>query len=158
MVSLGTDPVKDPVKDKKEEPVVVEVRVPVENPVAAQPAGVSVVVPEDAVATAQTLSIAETVGKIVDAISEQIEIRPSLVGGEGEIVIRLKPTVLDGSEIRLSAKDGILSMEIAPATPQAELVVARSVPQLERALAEHIPAFHGFTVAVRSRGEERKER
>jgi hypothetical protein len=139
-------------------PVVAEVRAPVDSLVAAQSAGIAVAVPEDVAASARTLAIAQAVDKIVEAVSAQIEIRPSLVNGEGEIVIRLKPTVLDGSEIKLAAKDGILSMEITPATPQAEQVVARSVPQLERALAEHIPAFHGFTVAVRSRGEERKDR
>ena len=138
--------------------VVAEVRVPVESLVAAQSAGIAVAVPEDVAASARTIAIAQAVDKVVEAVSAQIEIRPSIVNGEGEIVIRLKPTVLDGSEIKLAAKDGILSMEITPATPQAEQIVARSVPQLERALAEHIPAFHGFTVAVRSRGEERKDR
>ena len=139
-------------------PVVAEVRVPVESLVAAQSAGIAVAVPEDVAASARTIAIAQAVDKVVEAVSAQIEIRPSIVNGEGEIVIRLKPTVLDGSEIKLAAKDGILSMEITPATSQAEQIVARSVPQLERALAEHIPAFHGFTVAVRSRGEERKDR
>ena len=108
-------------------------------------------------ASTRTAEIAETVSRIIEAVSEQIEVRPAMVRGEEEVVIRLKPTVLGGSEIKLSAKDGILSLEITPATPVAEQLVARNIPQLERALAEHIPAFHGFTVAVkRGRNNEGK--
>ena len=87
--------------------------------------------------------------EVVKTVSEQIEVRPALVRGEEEVVIHLKPTMLDGSEIRMFAKDGVLTLEITPSTPTAEQLVARNVPQLERALAEHIPAFHGFTVAVK---------
>ena len=108
-------------------------------------------------ASARTAEIAETVSRIIEAVSEQIEVRPAMVRGEEEVVIRLKPTVLGGSEIKLSAKDGILSLEITPATPAAEQLVARNVPQLERALAEHVPAFRGFTVTVRrGRDDESK--
>ena len=108
-------------------------------------------------ASTRTAEIAETVSRIIEAVSEQIEVCPAMVRGEEEVVIRLKPTVLGGSEIKLSAKDGILSLEITPATPVAEQLVARNIPQLERALAEHIPAFHGFTVAVkRGRNNEGK--
>ena len=103
----------------------------------------------EAASAARSASAAMAVDEIVKAVSAQIEVVPSLVKGEGEVVIHLKPTVLDGSEMRLSAKDGVLSLEMTPATPEAAQVIVRNVPQLERALAEHIPAFHGFSVAVK---------
>jgi flagellar hook-length control protein FliK len=99
--------------------------------------------------TARTAEIAETVSRIIEAVSAQIEVNPAMARGEEEVVIHLKPTVLDGSEIKLSTKDGILSLEITPATSAAEQLIARNIPQLERALAEHVPSFRGFTVAVR---------
>ena len=103
----------------------------------------------EAASAARSASAAMAVDEIVKAVSAQIEVVPSLVKGEGEVVIHLKPTILDGSEMKLSAKDGVLSLEMTPATPEAAQVIVRNVPQLERALAEHIPAFHGFSVAVK---------
>ena len=103
----------------------------------------------DAAASARTVEIVETVEKIVAAVSEQIEIVPSLVKGEETVIIHLKPEVLDGSEVSLSAKDGVLSLEITPTTPQAAAVVEKGVAQLERALAEHVTVFQGFSVVVK---------
>ena len=103
----------------------------------------------DTAASARTVEIVEMVEKIVAAVSEQIEVVPSLVKGEETVIIHLKPEVLDGSEISMSAKDGVLSLEIAPATPQAAAVVEKGVAQLERALAEHVTVFQGFSVVVK---------
>ena len=103
----------------------------------------------DAAASARTADIAETVEKIVATVCEQIEIVPSLVKGEETVIIRLKPEVLNGSEIRMSAQDGVLTLEIAPETPEAAVVVGKNIPQLERALAEHVTAFQGFSVVVK---------
>ena len=60
----------------------------------------------------------------------------------------LKPTVLDGSDITLSAKDGTLTVAVAPATPSAEQAIAAAMPRLEIALAEHAPAFRHVEVAL----------
>jgi flagellar hook-length control protein FliK len=102
-------------------------------------------------AAAPSAPLRETVpiDEIVEAVSEEIEVVPSLVKGDEEVIIHLKPTVLDGSEIRMSAKEGVLTLEIAPATQEAARAVERSIPQLERALAEHVTVFHGFSVAVK---------
>jgi len=104
-------------------------------------------------ASARTIEVLAAVEEIVEAVSAQIEVTPSLVKGEGEVVIRLKPAVLDGSEIKLSAKDNVFSVMIAPATPQAAQIATAGVPQLERALAEHMPAFGMVTVAVAKKGK-----
>ncbi len=103
----------------------------------------------DTAASARTVEIVEMVEKIVAAVSEQIEVVPSLVKGEETVIIHLKPEVLDGSEISMSAKDGVLSLEIAPATPQAAAVVEKGVAQLERALAEHVTVLQSFSVVVK---------
>ena len=126
--------------------------VPAQLPVApyVAPAVPEAVVakPEVAAASARTAEILETISEIVEAVGAKIEVVPSLVKGEGEVMIHLSPAVLDGSEIKLSAKDGALSLQIIPATPEAAQLVAGNIPQLERALAEHAPAFRSFTVAL----------
>ena len=62
--------------------------------------------------------------------------------------ITLKPTVLDGSEISLTAQDGALTVAIVPTTPEAERLAAAALPRLETALAEHVSAFRHVAVAV----------
>ena len=96
----------------------------------------------------------ETANEIADAVAAQIVVTPSILKGEGEVLIRLKPTVLDGSEIKLSSKDNTLSIEIVPATEQAEQMIAGHVIQLERALAEHLPTFGSFAVSVAKKGKQ----
>ena len=101
-----------------------------------------------AAATARTEAIVETVNKMVEAVVGQISVTPSLVKGEGEVHMTLKPTVLDGSDITLTAKDGTLTVAITPATPEAAQSAAAALPRLEAALAEHVAAFNHVSVAL----------
>ena len=98
--------------------------------------------------SARTEAIVDTVNEIVEAVVGQMVVTPSLVQGEGEVRMTLKPTVLDGSDITLSAKDGTLTVAVAPATPAAEQAIAAAMPRLEIALAEHAPAFRHVEVAL----------
>ena len=98
--------------------------------------------------TARTEVLVETVNQVVEAVVEQIVVTPALVQGEGEVRMTLKPTVLDGSDILLSAKDGTLAVVVAPATVAAEQAMAAALPRLEMALAQHAPAFRHVEVAL----------
>ena len=69
------------------------------------------------------------------------------VRGEGTITIQLKPTVLDGSEIRLEAKGTEITVVVAPATHSIAQVVEQSKAQFEQTLAERIPSFQ-VTVSI----------
>ena len=107
--------------------------------------------------SARTEVIAETVGKtveivnqVVEAVVAEIAVTPTLAQGQGEIRIILKPTVLDGSEIHLSAKGGEMTVSVTPATAEAARIVQQNLPRLETALAEHAPSFHHVAVVVSS--------
>jgi len=100
-------------------------------------------------ASARTEVIAETVGKVVEAVAAQILVTPALVKGEGEMIVRLKSDVLDGSTIRLTAESGTLSVEISPATQSVQRVIVEAAPRLETALSEHVAAFHHVRVLVK---------
>ena len=123
-------------------------------PAAAAPAADVVATPvapevaAAAAATARTEVIVETVDRIVEAVAAQIEVTPALAHGDGNVRIVLKPTVLDGSEISVTATSGELSVAIAPATPDAARLAAAALPRLETALAEHVSTFHHVAVAV----------
>ena len=78
----------------------------------------------------------------------QIVVTPALARGDGNVRIILKPTVLDGSEISLTAKDGTLTVAVMPTTIDAERLAAAALPRLETALAEHVSAFRHVAVAI----------
>ena len=99
----------------------------------------------------RTELLVETVNQIVEAVSEQILVTPSLTHGEGEVRILLKPTVLDGSAITLSAKEGTLTVAVAPATQEAEQTALAALPRLEAALAVHAPTFRHVAVTLIAR-------
>ena len=156
-LAASVKPVKKPsVPDKPEAPApTVQVAVPaaIDTPVpqTAAPQVAPVAQPEvlrAEAASARTATIVETVNAVVEEVAAQISVTPTLAQGEGEIRIVLKPTVLDGSEIRLSAKEGTLTVAIAPATPESAQTVAVALPRLETALAEHAPAFNQVAVVV----------
>ena len=92
----------------------------------------------------------ETVNALVETVVAEIAVTPALARGDGEIRITLKPTVLDGSELHLSAKAGELTVSIAPATAEAAHVIQQNLPRLETALAEHAPAFRHVAVVLSS--------
>ena len=99
-------------------------------------------------ASARTEAIVETVNEIVETVVDRISVTPSLAQGEGEIRITLRPTVLDGSTVSLSAKGGELTVVVAPATPDAAHLASAALPRLEAALAAHASAFHHVAVVL----------
>ena len=137
-VLLATDNVTAPLQAA---PVVVPVA-----PDAAPTAVTSVVSIEidPAAATAKTRELVDAAAQVADTIL----VTPSLVSGEGEITIQLKPNVLDGSEIRLEAKGTTITVAITPATPSIAQVIAQSQAQFEQTLVERLPSFQiAVTVA-----------
>ena len=124
------------------------------SPVAVSLPETATVLPDtvqavESVQSARTAAIVETVNEIVEIVVREIEVSPTLVaGGDGEMTIRLKPAVLDGSEIKFVAKEGHLSLTIVPSTPQAAMAVAQAISQVEAALSAHAPAFQQVSVAV----------
>ena len=99
-------------------------------------------------ASARTEVIVETVNEIVETVVDRISVTPSLGRGGGDIRITLRPTVLDGSTIKLSASGGNLTVAVAPATPEAASTAAAALPRLEAALAAHAPAFLHVAVVL----------
>ena len=108
-------------------------------------------------ASARTEAIVETVNQIVEAVVGQILVTPGIEHGECEIKITLKPTILDGSEITMFAKDGTLTVSIAPTTQEASAAATAALPRLETALAEHVSAFHHVSVALALKKGSRNE-
>ena len=97
-------------------------------------------------ASARTTQLVEA----AEAVADTILITPALVRGDGEVTIRLKPTVLDGSEIHIEAKGADIKVSIAPTTYSAQQIVEQSQTQLAQTLAERLPSFQ-FTIMISPR-------
>ena len=130
----------------KVDDIVIPINVPVvqdASPMAAASATVEI---DPSAATARTSELTEAAA----AVAETIRVTPSLVRGDGEVVIRLKPNVLDGSEIRLEARGSAVTIDIRPATAEVARAVEQAQAQFAQQLAERMPSFQ-FTVAVTPR-------
>lgn len=138
-----------PVSEPEAAPVL-PVQMPVAFAAPAVDAPVAAPAPSDVSASAaRTEAIVEVVNGVIEAVASQILVTPSIVRGEGEMLIRLKQEVLDGSEIRLTSSAGTLAVSIDPATVAAAQLAGAALPRLEEALAGHSAAFHHVTVAVK---------
>lgn len=105
---------------------------------------------EAAAASARTETLAVTVSNIAEAVATQILVTPALAQGEGTVRLVLKPNVLDGAVVTLTAQEGTLTVTLMPPTPKAAAIAAAALPQLEVALASHAPAFHHVAVVLTS--------
>ncbi len=84
-----------------------------------------------------------------DAVAAEILATPDLAArGVGEIRIRLKPTVLDGSAVQVNVSGAEMAVVFHPATPDAAALLQARAPELAALLAERVPAWHA-SVAVR---------
>ena len=110
---------------------------------AATPVTIEIDPSEASARTAQLVEVAE-------AVSDTILVTPALVRGEGKMTVRLKPTVLDGSEIHLEAKGTKITVTIAPATDAAQQIVEQSKAQLAQTLVQRLPSFQ-FAVMISPR-------
>ena len=136
-------PQDDMLQATKVEDVVIPIAVPMAQdsaPIAAASATIEI---DPSAASARTSELTEAAA----AVAETIKVTPSLVRGDGEVVIRLKPNVLDGSEIRLEARGSEVTIDIRPASADVAQAVERSQAQFAQQLAERMPSFQ-FTVAV----------
>ena len=95
------------------------------------------------VATARTHELVETAAQVADTIL----VTPALVHGDGEVVIRLKPTVLEGSDIHIEAKGSKLNISFLPSTTAIANIMDQTKVQFESLLHERLPSFQ-IVVAV----------
>lgn len=91
-----------------------------------------------------------------EAVAAAILVSPGFVRGEGELLVRLQPEILGGSEVRIVAKDGALTVVVDPATQDVRAIVEANRSRFEQFLAEKV---HSRRIAVAvKKGGNRDER
>ena len=80
-----------------------------------------------------------------EAVADAILASDGFAGGEGCMLVRLRPEVLDGSEVRIVAKGDTLAVVVDPATQEVMDFVEADRMRFERHLAERV---HAWRVSV----------
>ena len=99
----------------------------------------------DPVMAPQAVTSAEVLVQAANAVADTLLVSPGLLRGQGEIRIRLKPDVLDGTEIKIAVTGRHLDVQFAPQTHEVSVLIEQCRPQLEQHLSERI---HSFQIAV----------
>ena len=123
-------------------------------PQAAAVGTATPVLSPDAIAEAATRAATARSQEIVSAVetvAATVAVTPGLHHGDGEVRIILKPSVLDGSEVRIEANGPALQVSITPATTEVAQLVERSIPMFQQQLAERIAAFQSISVLITPR-------
>ena len=82
------------------------------------------------------------VSRLVETVVETLAITPTLSStGEGEIHIKLKSDILDGSSIKIEVKNGELKVVVEPASRAAEEILIKSQEAFQNHLAERVTAW-----------------
>ena len=113
--------------------------------------GPSDIVPVAGVAAKVSTEVPRTASDIVleaaSAVADVLLVTPNLMRGEGEIVVQLKPDVLDGSRLRIQVAGNVMQVEFEPVTDEVSRLLTNAQPQLERQLTERMPTLE-FAVTV----------
>jgi hypothetical protein len=82
------------------------------------------------------------VSRLVETVVETLAVTPTLSStGEGEIHIKLKSDILDGSSIKIEVKNGELKVVVEPASRAAEEIFLKSQEAFQNHLAERVTAW-----------------
>ena len=117
--------------------VIAPAPLPIELPAGA--------VPQQPAATVATPDIIKVFVAVAEAVADAILVSTGFENGEGRILVRLQPEVLGGSEVQITAKGGILTVVVNPASQDVQTIVEANRTQFEQHLAEKV---HSWRVAV----------
>jgi flagellar hook-length control protein FliK len=86
-------------------------------------------------------------------VADAMLVSSGFVRGEGQLLVRLRPEVLGGSEIRLVATEGTLTVIVHPATQDVQALVEANRTQFEQYLAEKVTSWR-LAVTVKRGGND----
>ena len=121
----------------------VEVPVAVQEPVHVTPVEVAQV-------ARTTPAAADVLVQAADAVVDTLLVTPGLLRGQGEVVIQLRPDVLDGTEVKIAVTGRQLEVVFQPQTVDMAVLIENRRPQLMQHLAAKITAFN-VSVDVRKK-------
>ena len=93
---------------------------------------------------------AEVLVQAANAVADTLLVSPGLLRGQGEIVVQLRPDVLDGTEVRIAVTGRQLDVQFCPTTVDMSVMLENGRAQIANCLSAKIAAFN-VTVDVRKK-------
>ena len=93
---------------------------------------------------------AEVLVQAANAVADTLLVSPGLLRGQGEIVVQLRPDVLDGTEVRIAVTGRQLDVQFCPTTVDMSVMLENGRTQIANCLSAKIAAFN-VTVDVRKK-------
>ena len=93
---------------------------------------------------------AEVLVQAANAVADTLLVSPGLLRGQGEIVVQLRPDVLDGTEVRIAVTGRQLDVQFCPTTVDMSVMLENGRTQIASCLSAKIAAFN-VTVDVRKK-------
>jgi len=117
----------------------------------AESAPTPVVAPVDVarIQSAEAVSSAVLV-QAAEAVADTLLVTPGLLRGQGEVLVRLRPDVLDGTEVKISVTGRQLDVVFQPQTVDMAVMIENCRVQLVQHLAAKIVSFN-VSVDVRKK-------
>ena len=85
-----------------------------------------------------------------EAVADTLLVSPGLLRGQGEIVVQLRPDVLDGTEVRIAVTGRQLDVQFCPTSVEMAVMLENGRAQIASHLSAKIASFN-VTVDVRKK-------
>ena len=85
-----------------------------------------------------------------EAVADTLLVSPGLLRGQGEIVVQLRPDVLDGTEVRIAVTGRQLDVQFCPTSVDMAVMLENGRAQIASHLSAKIASFN-VTVDVRKK-------
>ena len=120
--------------------------------VASEEPSTPALAPVDVVRTqaAQPLPPAQVLVEAAQAVADTLLVSPGLLRGQGEVVVRLRPDVLEGTEVRIAVTGRQLDVQFQPTTVDMAALLENCRTQIANHLTAKIATFN-VTVDVRKK-------
>ena len=121
-------------------------------PLAPEAPAAPAVTPVEIVRTqaAQPLPPAQVLVEAAQAVADTLLVSPGLLRGQGEVVVRLRPDVLEGTEVRIAVTGRQLDVQFQPTTVDMAVLLENCRTQIANHLTAKIATFN-VTVDVRKK-------
>ena len=83
-------------------------------------------------------------------MADTLLVSPGLLRGQGEIVVQLRPDVLDGTEVRIAVTGRQLDVQFCPTSVEMAVMLENGRAQIASHLSAKIASFN-VTVDVRKK-------
>ena len=121
-------------------------------PLAAEASPAPAVTPVEVVRTqaAQPPLPTQVLVQAAQAVADTLLVSPGLLRGQGEVVVQLRPDVLEGTEVRIAVTGRQLDVQFQPKTVDMAVLLENCRTQIANHLTAKIATFN-VTVDVRKK-------